>query len=136
MQVKSASNLADALAIMVKASSINSMDAAGITSFMQSSDEDDDSESGAPDAAVYESHSGGISSMQPLELKLRTRTTSINSSSLLRMRLNMPTRTWMMPRKVWLRAMRSKHPLRATWKSPTRTLLRTARFLATFTWIA
>jgi len=60
MQVKSASNLADALAIMVKASSINSMDAAGITSFMQSSDEDDDSESGAPDAAVYESHSGGI----------------------------------------------------------------------------
>jgi len=60
MQVKSASNLADALAIMVKASSINSMDAAGITSFMQSSDDDDDSDAGAPDAAVYESHSGGI----------------------------------------------------------------------------
>jgi len=59
MQVKSASILADALAIMVKASSINSMDAAGITSFMQSTDSDDD-EAGAPDAAVYESHSGGI----------------------------------------------------------------------------
>jgi len=60
MQVKSAGNLVDALAIMVKASSINSMDAAGIASFMQSSSDDDDSEAGAPDAAVYESHSGGI----------------------------------------------------------------------------
>jgi chromosome segregation ATPase len=60
MQVKSAGNLADALAVMVKASSINSMDAAGITSFMQSSNDDDDSDAGAPDAAVYESHSGGI----------------------------------------------------------------------------
>merc|ERR1719329_1338271 len=36
------------------------MDAAGITAFMQSSSDDDDSEMGAPDAAVYESHSGGI----------------------------------------------------------------------------
>ena len=51
MQVKSASNLADALAVMVKASSINSMDAAGITAFMQQSSGDDD------EAAVYESHS-------------------------------------------------------------------------------
>jgi len=60
MQVKSAGNLVDALAVMVKASSINSMDAAGITSFMQSTTDDDDSDTGAPDAAVYESHSGGI----------------------------------------------------------------------------
>jgi chromosome segregation ATPase len=60
MQVKSASSLADALAVMVKASSINSMDAAGITSFMQQTTDDDDSDAGAPDAAVYESHSGGI----------------------------------------------------------------------------
>jgi len=60
MQVKSAGNLVDALAIMVKASSINSMDAAGIASFMQSSSDDDNSDAGAPDAAVYESHSGGI----------------------------------------------------------------------------
>merc|ERR1719162_2782860 len=36
------------------------MDAAGITAFMQSSSDDDDSEMGAPDAAVYESSSGGI----------------------------------------------------------------------------
>jgi len=60
MQVKSANSLADALAVMVKASSINSMDAAGITAFMQSSSSDDDDDTGAPDAAVYESHSGGI----------------------------------------------------------------------------
>jgi hypothetical protein len=60
MQVKSANSLADALAVMVKASSINSMDAAGITAFMQSSTSDDDDDAGAPDAAVYESHSGGI----------------------------------------------------------------------------
>jgi uncharacterized coiled-coil DUF342 family protein len=60
MQVKSAGSLADALAVMVKASSINSMDAAGITSFMQQTTDDDDSDAGAPDAAVYESHSGGI----------------------------------------------------------------------------
>jgi hypothetical protein len=46
------------LAVMVKASSINSMDAAGITAFMQSSSSDDDDDMGAPDAAVYESHSG------------------------------------------------------------------------------
>ena len=60
MQVKSAGNLVDALAVMVKASSINSMDAAGIASFMQSSADDDDSDMAAPDAAVYESSSGGI----------------------------------------------------------------------------
>jgi len=60
MQVKSAKSLSDALAVMVKASSINSMDAAGITAFMQSSTSDDDDDMGAPDAAVYESHSGGI----------------------------------------------------------------------------
>jgi len=60
MQVKSANSLADALAVMVKASSINSMDAAGITAFMQSSSSDDDDDMGAPDAAVYEIHSGGI----------------------------------------------------------------------------
>jgi len=60
MQVKSANNLADALAVMVKASAINSMDAAGITAFVQSSSNDDDDDAGAPDAAVYESHSGGI----------------------------------------------------------------------------
>jgi len=60
MQVKSANSLADALAVMVRASSLNSMDAAGITAFMQSSTSDDDDDMAAPAAAVYESSSGGI----------------------------------------------------------------------------
>ena len=53
MQVKPANGLEDALEIMDKASSVNSMDAAGITSIVQASDDDDNSDSGAPDAAVY-----------------------------------------------------------------------------------
>ena len=44
----------------MKAESINSLDAAGIASFMQSSTSDDDDDMAAPDAAVYESSSGGI----------------------------------------------------------------------------
>jgi hypothetical protein len=64
VQVQSAQNLEQALAVMVKASGISSMDAKGILALAQTSsksdDDDDDSEAGAPDAAVYESHSGGI----------------------------------------------------------------------------
>ena len=48
------------LAVMVDAESINSLDAAGIASFMQSSTSDDDDDMAAPDAAVYDSSSGGI----------------------------------------------------------------------------
>jgi chromosome segregation ATPase len=62
MQVKSAKNLEQALEVMVKASAITSMDAKGITALVQEGNgsEDSDDDSGAPDAAVYESHSGGI----------------------------------------------------------------------------
>merc|ERR1719460_1977059 len=60
MQVKSASNLAQALDMMVKASSISSADAQTLNSFVQTTNDDDDDETGAPDAAVYENHSGGI----------------------------------------------------------------------------
>merc|ERR1719162_2892925 len=64
MQIKSANNLEQALAVMVKASGISSMDASGILALAQTSsksdDDEDDSDTGAPDAAVYESHSGGI----------------------------------------------------------------------------
>lgn len=79
MQVKSANSLADALAVMVKASSINSMDAAGITAFMQSSSSDDDDDAGAPDAAVYESHSGGI--IDTLNGLLEKAETQLNSAT-------------------------------------------------------
>jgi len=64
MQIKSANTLEQALAVMVKASGISSMDASGIMALAQTSsksdDDDDDSEAGAPEAAAYESHSGGI----------------------------------------------------------------------------
>jgi len=64
MQIKTATNLEEALAVMVKASGISSMDASGIVALAQTSsssdDDDSDSETGAPEAATYESHSGGI----------------------------------------------------------------------------
>jgi len=64
MQIKSATNLEQALAVMVKASGISSMDASGILALAQTSsksdDDEDDSEAGAPQAAAYESSSGGI----------------------------------------------------------------------------
>lgn len=60
MQLKSANSLKQVFAIMVKASTLNSADAAKLTAFVQSSTDDDDSEFGAPAGAVYESHSGGI----------------------------------------------------------------------------
>lgn len=64
MQIKSANSLEQALAVIVKASGISSMDAQGILTLAQTSsksdDDDDDSEAGAPEAAVYESKSGGI----------------------------------------------------------------------------
>merc|ERR1719284_594233 len=58
MQLKSASNLAQALTIMVKASAISSADATKLTALVQT--DDSDSDTGAPAAEVYENHSGGI----------------------------------------------------------------------------
>lgn len=60
MQLKSANSLKQVFSIMVKASTLNTADAAKLTAFVQSSADDDDSEFGAPAGAVYESHSGGI----------------------------------------------------------------------------
>jgi hypothetical protein len=58
MQLKSANSVAQALSIMVEAASINSESAAKLSSFIQNSEDDEDA--GAPAAAVYKSHSGGI----------------------------------------------------------------------------
>lgn len=57
---KAGGNLAKALAVMVDASMIASQDAAKLTVLVQNSDSEEDSEEGAPAAAVYEGHSGGI----------------------------------------------------------------------------
>jgi chromosome segregation ATPase len=59
---KQGNNLAQALETMVDAAMIGSQDAAKLTALVQSADTDSDSDSdmGAPAAAVYEGHSGGI----------------------------------------------------------------------------
>jgi len=58
LQLKNAKDITSALNILVQASAFNSADASRLTALVQNSADDDDA--GAPDAAVYESHSGGI----------------------------------------------------------------------------
>merc|ERR1719359_2715437 len=60
MQLKSATSVAQALAVMVEASSLNSADASKLTSLLQSSQESEDESLGAPAAQVYKNKSGGI----------------------------------------------------------------------------
>merc|ERR1740130_1416830 len=56
LQLKGATSITDALIVMVQASFLSSADASKLTAFVQA----DDSEAGAPAAAVYEGHSDGI----------------------------------------------------------------------------
>merc|ERR1719410_971521 len=64
MQVKGASNLAQALAAMVQASVIDTSDASRLSAFVQASqaaaDADSDDQAAAPAGAVYASQSGSI----------------------------------------------------------------------------
>jgi len=62
MQMQHAKGVAQALAAMVQASVLSSADASRLTALVQSNQQADDSEDalGAPAAAVYTSHSGGI----------------------------------------------------------------------------
>jgi len=60
MQLQSAGNLEQALAVMVKASSISQADGTRLSALVQTQSEDSDSDTGAPAAEVYESKSGGI----------------------------------------------------------------------------
>merc|ERR1719336_3495521 len=46
--------------VLIHASAINSADAAHLTALVQSRESEEDTNFGAPAAAVYESHSGGI----------------------------------------------------------------------------
>jgi len=61
VQMQKAGNLVQVLHSLVEASALNSADASRLTALVQSSQESDDA--GAPDAAVYESHSGDIISV-------------------------------------------------------------------------
>merc|ERR1719453_719765 len=62
MQLKSASSVAQALTVMVEATSLSSADASKLTALLQNqqSSEDESDETGAPAAAVYKGKSGGI----------------------------------------------------------------------------
>merc|ERR1719382_2101945 len=60
LQLQSAGTIADALAVMVKASMFSSADADRLNSFVQQGSEDGGDNMGAPSAAVYEGHSAGI----------------------------------------------------------------------------
>jgi len=63
LQLRNAGTVADALKVMVQASVISSTDASKLTALVQSAQQqeadDEDADLGAPDAAVYEGHSGG-----------------------------------------------------------------------------
>merc|ERR1719199_602917 len=60
MQLKSASSVAQALSVMVEATSLSSADASKLTALLQNSQEDSSEELGAPAGAVFKSSSGGI----------------------------------------------------------------------------
>merc|ERR1719359_2680394 len=60
MQLKSATSVAQALAVMVDATSLNSADASKLASLLQSSEDSEDDSLGAPAAQVYKNKSGGI----------------------------------------------------------------------------
>lgn len=75
VQIKSATDVAQALSAMVQASSLQSADASRLTALIQSddSDDDDDEDAGAPAAAVHENQSGGIvDTLEDLEEKAQT----------------------------------------------------------------
>jgi len=66
LQLKGATSITDALRVMVQASVLSSADASSLTALVQT----DDSDMGAPAAAVYEGQSGGIiSTLEGLSAK-------------------------------------------------------------------
>jgi len=60
MQIRNAGSLAKTLQLLVEASTLTSADAQGIAALVQTQQGSDDSETGAPDPAVYKGQSGGI----------------------------------------------------------------------------
>merc|ERR1719497_83546 len=61
LQLKNAGSVVQALNVLVHASALSAQDGAKLTALIQNSrQEDDEGEPGAPEAATYEGHSGGI----------------------------------------------------------------------------
>jgi len=60
MQLRKAGSVVEALSAMVKAQGLTAADGKRLTALVQSSQSDDDEETGAPDPTVFESSSGGV----------------------------------------------------------------------------
>merc|ERR1719321_2234216 len=60
VQLKSAKSVAEALQVMVQATSLSTADASRLTALVQSSEQDGDEALGAPAGAVFKSSSGGV----------------------------------------------------------------------------
>jgi len=86
LQLKSAKSVTQALEIMVQASVFSSADGSRLTALVQQTADSDEADDGAPDAAVYEGHSGGIvdtleSLLEKAEAQLADARTSETKSS-------------------------------------------------------
>merc|ERR1719456_1095586 len=60
LQLRSAGSVVEALKVLVSGSALSSADASRLTALVQSTSQEDDADVGAPDPAVYKSHSGDI----------------------------------------------------------------------------
>jgi len=98
LQLKGTTNIVQAFSALVQASVLSSADAGRLTALVQSSQEDGDDEGaiGAPDAAVYEGHSGDIiSTLEGLKDKAedqlasarKTETTALHNFEMLKQSL-------------------------------------------------
>merc|ERR1719263_1838151 len=115
LQLKSASNLADALNVMVQASVLSSADASRLTALVQTQQGSDDSDMGAPAAQVYEGHSDGIigtleglteKAEGQLDKARKTETSSLQNFQMLKQSLtdgsSLRRKTWTRPRRISL----------------------------------
>lgn len=81
LQTKNAHSVAEALTAMVQATSLQSADAARLTSLLQADDDDSDDDTGAPAAAVHESQSGGvIDTLEDLEEKAQAQLDAVREA--------------------------------------------------------
>merc|ERR1719414_2901485 len=80
LQLQSAKNLEQALSVLVQASLTTTADAGKLTAFVQSMQQENDGDVGAPAGAVYTSHSGDIlNTLQDLKDKADSQLESLRS---------------------------------------------------------
>jgi len=96
MQLRDAAGVVQALQAMVQAQSLSSADGNKLTALVQAAHSSDDEDAGAPDPAVYESHSGTVldvlndlleKAQGELDDARKTETTDINNYQMLKQSL-------------------------------------------------